>query len=54
MKTIPSEFHYSDKTPHFNGIVIANMCELIARPQGYKTFFMLNSAEYEIYQAHKC
>ena len=24
------------------------------RPQGYKTFFMLNSAEHEIYPAHKC
>ena len=24
------------------------------RPQGYKTFFMLNSAEQEIYPAHKC
>ena len=22
-------------------------------PQGYKTFFMLNSAEHEIYPAHK-
>ena len=24
------------------------------RPQGYKTFFMLNSAEQEIYPACKC
>ena len=23
-------------------------------PRGYKTFFMLNSAEPEIYPAHKC
>ena len=23
-------------------------------PQGYKTFFMLNSNEHEIYPAHKC
>ena len=23
-------------------------------PQGYKTFFMLNSTEHEIYPAHKC
>ena len=23
-------------------------------PQGFKTFFMLNSAEHEIYPAHKC
>ena len=23
-------------------------------PRGYKTFFMLNSAEHEIYSAHKC
>ena len=25
-----------------------------ARPQGYETFFMLNSAEHVIYPAHKC
>ena len=24
------------------------------RPQGYKTFFMLNSIEHKIYHAHKC
>ena len=24
------------------------------RPQGYKTFFMLNSAEHELIPAHKC
>ena len=23
-------------------------------PRGYKTFFMLNSAEHEIYPAHEC
>ena len=23
-------------------------------PQGYKTFFMLNSTEHEIFPAHKC
>ena len=27
---------------------------IILRPQGYKTFFMLNSAEHKIYPAHKC
>ena len=26
----------------------------LARPRGSKTFFMLNSAEHEIYLAHKC
>ena len=25
-----------------------------SRPRGYKTFFMLNSADHEIYPAHKC
>ena len=24
------------------------------RPRGYKTFFMLNSVEHEIFPAHKC
>ena len=26
----------------------------IVRPRGYKTFFMLNSTEYENFPAHKC
>ena len=26
----------------------------LTRPQGYKTFSMLNSAEHKIYPAHKC
>ena len=25
---------------------------LVTRPQGYKTFFMFNSAEHEIFNAH--
>ena len=25
-----------------------------SRPRGYKTFFMLNSGQHEIYHAHKC
>ena len=29
-------------------------CNIEAWPQGYKTFFMLNSTEHEIYPAHKC
>ena len=24
------------------------------KPRGYKTFFMFNSTEYEIFPAHKC
>ena len=28
--------------------------EALIRPRGYKTFFMLNSTEYEIFPAHKC
>ena len=26
----------------------------MTRPEGYKTFFMLNSAEHENFPAHKC
>ena len=26
----------------------------VTRPRGYKTFFMLNSAEHEIYPCHIC
>ena len=33
-------------------ILIRPSCKSQAR--GYKTFFMLNSAEHEIYPAHKC
>ena len=27
---------------------------IAAWPRGYKTFFMLNSVEHEIFPAHKC
>ena len=26
----------------------------LSRPRGYKTFFMFNSAEHEIFPSHKC
>ena len=28
--------------------------DMVIWPRGYKTFFMLDSAELEIYPAHKC
>ena len=28
--------------------------DFLTRPRGYKTFFMLNSTDHEIYHAHKC
>ena len=31
-----------------------NLSRIYTRPQGYKTFSVLNSAEHEIYPAHKC
>ena len=34
--------------------VQAIFLSLAAWPQGYKTFFMLNSTEHEICPAHKC
>ena len=34
--------------------VEAEVKPLEIRPRGYKTFFILNSAELEIYPAHKC
>ena len=36
-------------TVFFSSITIPNIW-----PQGYKTFFMLNSIEHEIFPAHKC
>ena len=34
-------------------IIIPNTQTTCAWPQGYKTFFMLNSAEHEIFHANK-
>ena len=31
-----------------------DLCKYTSGSEGYKTFFMLNSAEHEIYPAHKC
>ena len=39
---------------HLNHIQLSNSNEWIARPRGFKTFFMLNSAEYEFFSAHNC
>ena len=35
-------------------ILIKEIITSISQARGYKTFFMLNSAEHEIYPAHKC
>ena len=44
-----------------NGFAVAHvvfsktpMQDLAIWPRGYKTFFMLNSTEHEIFPAHKC
>ena len=33
---------------------VCKFAKPVIRPRGYKTFFMLNSAEHEIYPAHMC
>ena len=33
---------------------ISTVCPMMSRPSGYKTSFMLNSAETKIFPAHKC
>ena len=38
----------------FLSTIHINYQQLQTRPQDYKTFSMLNSAEHEIYPAHKC
>ena len=35
-------------------ILEAEIFSTANRPRGYKTFFMLNSIEHEIFPAHKC
>ena len=37
-----------------NVIRVNISCQEKTRPQGYKTFFMLSSAETKIHPAHKC
>ena len=52
IKTLSQPF-----TAKIIGFVVRFCCILEVfqpRPRGYKTFFMLNSAEHEIYPAHKC
>ena len=36
-----------------NDVNLKYTCKLQVWPQGYKTFFMLNSAEHEIFSANK-
>ena len=36
------------------GMHINTCCIWETRPGGYKTFFLLNSAEHEMYPAQKC
>ena len=35
-------------------IISSKSDQMMPMPRGYKTFFMLNSTEHEIYTAHKC
>ena len=35
-------------------IILYGLHPLLAWPEGFKTFFIINSTEHEIYQAHKC
>ena len=41
-----------------HNITLFDQCQFYhlgeSRPRGYKTFFMLNSVEHEIFPAHKC
>ena len=42
---------------NFKTVSVAEQAGLgmnVDRPRGYKTFTMLNSAEHQIYPAHKC
>ena len=39
---------------YFESELVLKFYNLEAWPRGYKTFFVLNSAEHEIYPAQKC
>ena len=43
--------HYNNE--HVELSMQKRFCILQTRPQGYKTFFMLNSTEHLIFHAHK-
>ena len=48
-------FGFSPRLAHFQRVSVAEQTGFsLTLPRGYKTFFMLNSAELEIYPAHKC
>ena len=47
---------YPDEAAYMNGIKILEKKKVKRqiRSRGYKTFFMLNSAKYDIFPAYKC
>ena len=46
---------YTDRSCFSNSIIILDfMLQDHIRSRGYKTFFMLNSTEHEIFPAHQC
>ena len=42
------------KTSEYDQEMLRSKCQYLIRHQGYRTFFMLNPTEHEIYHAHKC
>ena len=42
------------KTCSDSDVVTEPSTHALIRPRGYKTFFMLNSVEHEIFPAHEC
>ena len=46
-------FPGNKKESYSEKIISLHMQTMKTRPQGYKTFFMLNSAEHEIFSANK-
>ena len=46
-------FHYQHVEVLHSQVPIMCLVKILIRPQGYKTFFMLNSAEHEIFSANK-
>ena len=56
-KISESQMEWSYYKTHGNGqtdFIRSFMVNDVTWPRGYKTFYMLNSIEHEIFHAHKC
>ena len=56
---VAAHYYYADKTSDAHACLFQLFAStqtsfLVTKPRGYKTIFILNSAEHETYPTHKC